>query len=212
MRDIDYRATKASLIAPIEVVNMAKAVLGTIDLDPYSTTSGNLMTGAARYFDREVLSIDDIIAQDWETSSGKRVFFGVPPSSGIVTARRLLHKTLHGYRSGHISQAIMWIGTNEIITRSPWLWDFPICIPFRRLRPCYWDDEVELFRKITPSDWTFVIYMPPCDNPKEFARSLSQFHSCFTTFGRVVMNQYSGEDDWKHGYEAFMKKKYDFRG
>lgn len=47
----DYRASKPTLIAPAEVVGMAKAVLGTIDLDPYSNETGNLMTGAARYFD-----------------------------------------------------------------------------------------------------------------------------------------------------------------
>lgn len=203
---------RASLIAPKEVIEMSRAVLGSIDLDPYSNPTGNRIISAARFFDRDALSLDDIIASDWNTSSSGRIFYGIPFGQGITASRRMLLKTLRDYRSGFIKTAIVWVGSNEVLSNCPWLWDFPICLSYRRLKPVYWDEEAEVYVKVTPSSWSFIVHMPPTESTVDFSRSLSQFHVCFTTMGRVVMNQYSGEDDWLHGYQAFTRKPYNFRG
>ena len=75
--DDSSRLGRASLVAPPEVVTMARAVLGSIDLDPCSNPSGNRMIMAAQYFDRDTLSVDDLIAKPWESTSGKRCFLGL---------------------------------------------------------------------------------------------------------------------------------------
>jgi hypothetical protein len=194
---------------PIEIVLPARSVLGAIDLDPYSTPKINQIVTAARIFDRDQLGMDDIVSRSWETRGQKRVFVGPPTGAGAT--RRLLNKLIREYRAGHVSHAIAWIGHNESIIRMPWVWDFPICMPFRRLRPCYYDDELEKFRSVSPSDWSAVIYLPPADDAYGFHAGLSKFHVAFSQVGRIVFNQYSGEDDWAEAYEIVMGRPYNYR-
>lgn len=212
MSDGEPIKKRPTLIPPQEVITMSRAVLGGIDLDPCSNPTSNRLVMAARYLNRDVLSVDDLLADDWHSNGEKRLFLGMPPSFGVAPARRMLHKLLREYRSGVIDQAIAWVGQNEVMTKTPWAWDFPICIPYRRLKPCYWDEEAGLFRKVMPADWNYIVYLPPCSTPNQFSRALSQFHVCFTAFGRVVMNQFSGEDDWTSAYRALTGKTFDFRG
>lgn len=194
---------------PAEVVTQARAVLGGIDLDPYSTPSINQLVLAGRIYDRDVELMDDIIARDWTAGGEQRVFLGPPIGAGAT--RRLMNKTLREYRAGRVREALIWMGHNETMTRCPWLWDFPVCIPFRRLRPCYYDDELEQFRAVSPSDWSAVVYLPPSDTPALYFTKLSRFNVAFASLGRVIVNEYSGEDDWCNGYKALMKHPYNYR-
>jgi len=197
------------LAPPQDVITLARAVLGTIDLDPYSTPLINRLVLAARIYDRDVELMDDIVHRDWTPAGERRVFLGPPVGAGAT--RRLLHKTLREYQSGRVSEALAWIGHNETITRCPWLWDFPMCMPFRRLRPCYFDDELEEFRTVSPSDWSAIVYLPPTDSPALYQTKLSRFNCAFSAIGRVIVNEYSGEDDWHPGYRAVMKQPYNYR-
>lgn len=193
---------------PIEIVLPARSVLGSIDLDPFSTPKLNRIVTAARIYNRHKLELEDILAKEWDSRGEKRVFVG-PPTGAAVT-RRLLNKLLREYRAGRVSQAIAWIGHNESLIRMPWVWDFPVCIPFHRLRPCYYDEELDRFRNVSPSDWSAVIYLPPADDAYAFHAGVSRFHVSFAPVGRIVFNQYSGEDDWKEAYEVVMGKSYSF--
>lgn len=199
------------LIAPHEVVVATKAVMGGIDLDPYTTTKSNLAIGAARFFDREEMELDDIIAEDWSSNLQQRVFLACLASAGIKVSRRLLLKLLRDYQRNIVSQAIVWVGVHETLTQVPWIWDFPVCIPYRRLRSRYWDSELESFRKIQPASWSFAAFLPPCDSARETAHALSAFHHNFTPLGRVIMNQFAGDDDWKKGYKGLIRRDYNFR-
>jgi|TARA_X000001036_G_scaffold163327_1_gene155005 hypothetical protein len=203
------RVDRCDLAPPSSVVQGARSVLGAIDLDPYSTKDINRLVTAARYYDRDEESLDDIIRKQWDVPGEGRVFVGAPAGAGLT--RRLLNKTLIEYRAGRISHAVLYIGHNEAIIRSPWLWDFPICFPFRRLRPQWWDDELEVFRGISPADWSAVAYLPPPE-PNQFHTMLSRFHNAFSPVGRVVFNEFSGESDWSDSYKATFGKDYTYRG
>jgi hypothetical protein len=209
MSDDEKRPNYCDLAPPSDLVLSARAVMGAIDLDPYTTPQNNRLTLAARIFDRNKLSFDEILSREWTCRGDKRLFLGPPASA--TACRRLCNKALREYREGHIDEAIIWLGNNESLIRMPWIWDFPVCMPFRRLRPCYYDDELDQFRNINPSSWTAVVYMPPCINSDVFNRKLARFHVTFSPVGRVVFNQFSGEDDWKYAYQAATRKPYDFR-
>lgn len=200
---------RLDLAPPQDIILPARSVLGAVDLDPYSTPTINRVVMAKRIYDRDEGSIEDMLASDWEAPGDKRVFVGVPIGAGAT--RRILNKLLREYRAGRVSHAIAWIGHNESIIRMPWLWDFPICIPFRRLRPCYWDDELDKFRSVSPSDWSAVLYLPPADDSYGFHSGLSKFHVAFSPIGRVVFNEASGEDDWAEAYKVATGQPYDYR-
>jgi len=203
------KVNRLDLAPPKDVVLNARMVLGAIDFDPYSTKDINRLVMAARFFDRDNEDFDDVIRKDWKPI-GKRRAFAAPPV-GAGATRRLLNKVLREYRKGIISEAVFWIAHNESITKAPWLWDFPICIPFTRLRGCWWDDEMEEFRRIQPADWSAVVYMPPSESSNEFHAKISRFHTAFSPMGRIIFNELSGENDWEKSYEALYKRPYNYR-
>ena len=196
------------LAPPQDFVLNARAVMGSIDFDPYSTPDINRLVQASRFHDRNTDDLDLLLAQQWDLPGEGRVLVAPPTSAAL--SRRLINKTIREYRAGRVSQAMIWLSHNETMTKAPWLWDFPACIPFRRLRPCWWDDELETFRAIALSDWSVVFYMPPPD-PAQFHARVGRFHSMFSPLGRVVFNELSGEGDWERSYKTLLKKPYNYR-
>lgn len=212
MSEVELRSERPTFSAwspPKEIILMTKAVFGNIDLDPYSLPAINRAIMAKRYFDRSRMSMDDICAAPWEAPGDRRVF--VSAVGNASDTRRLLNKTLMEYQRGNISQAILWIANNESLIRCPWLWDHPVCIPFRRLKPLYWDESLKEFKAFTPADWSAIVYLPPHDTAVDYHLMLSRFHVSFSAFGRVVFNQFSGEGDWEEAYRAYTKRDYNFR-
>lgn len=205
------RPDRCDLAPPQPVVLAARSVLGSIDLDPYSTKDINRMVMASKFFDRN--DGEDALfkstSQSWECIGKGRVF--VAPPAGLAPSRKLFNKTLREYRAGHIDQAVLWVGYNETIIKCPWLWDFPCCIPFKRLRPSWWDDELEVFRSVSPSDWSAVFYLPPPNPGSLFQSMLARFHASFSHLGRIVFNELSGEGDWERAYKANEKQAYNYR-
>ena len=193
---------------PVKLVNAAKAVMGAIDFDPFSTKDINRLVSAARIIDRDKNDLETVLSMDWELPGEKRALVGAP--HGSAWTRRLANKTLREYRKGRVEQAVIWIANNESITKLPWVSDFPVCIPFSRLKPTWYDDELEIFRSIQPSSWSSLVYLPPID-PQGFHSKLSRFQNTFCTIGSVVFNEESGQRDWEKAYELGMKKKYNFR-
>lgn len=203
------RPERVDLAPPLEVVTAARATMGAIDLDPYSTPLINQLVLAGRIYDRDHEDFNDVIARPWGHDTKGRVFTGPPTGAGAT--RRLLNKTLMEYRAGRVQQAVIWVGHNETLIRVPWVWDFPLCLPFRRLRPSYWDDELEQWRSVTPSDWSAIVYLPPASPPEEFHTRLSRFHVAFNGMGRIVFDSNSGEDEWQRPYELLTGRAYCYR-
>ena len=199
----------ASLLAPSEVILAARSVLGSIDLDPFGTVDGNRIVQAARYFNRDQEDVDDIVCRPWGTKDHTRVF--IAPVGGAKPTKRLLNKTLREYRSGVIKEAVIWMPHNESLIRLPWIWNFPVCIPFRRFRPTWWDDETDGFRTVSPAFWSPVIYLPPTETPQLYQEKLMRFHSAFAPLRRVILDESNGEDDWEQSYEAMTGKSFNYR-
>jgi len=201
--------TRADLAPPQKIITAARAVLGAVDFDPYSTPKINEMVMAAKFNNRLTMTLDDVCAGDWQIRGEKRVFLS-PPAMAIIS-RRLLNKAFREYRAGRVEQLLVVLSHNETMTKCPWIWDYPVCIPFKRIRPTYWDDEVEMFRPISPSDWSLVFYLPPVGNPMDQEARLSRFNTMFCEFGRVVINERSGEGDWEKPWEYAHKRPYNYR-
>ena len=188
--------------------------MGAIDFDPFATTDGNRMVQAARYYNREQEDLDDIISRTWETSGSGRVFLA--PIGGAVPTRRLLNKALREYRSGEfVKEVIIWLAHNESLIRLPWIWSFPICMPFRRFRPTWYDEEVNDFRTVSPAFWSPVIYMPPIldfDAGEQSADKVMRFYAAFSGLGRIIHDTENGTDDWEDAYEVMTGASFNYRG
>jgi hypothetical protein len=205
-------STDVSLIAPQEVVTGARAVMGGIDLDPFSTVDGNRLINASRYFNKDQEDLSDIANRSWRFSAGQTRIF-VAPLGGAKIIKSLLNKTLRAYRIGDVTEAVIWLPNNESLARLPWLWNFPLCIPFRRLRPCWWDEEKEAFKTVSPAYWSPIIYLPPTETPALYQEKLFRFHSAFSHMGRIILDESSDlqrTDDWEDAYKANMRKPFDW--
>lgn len=199
---------KHTLCPPKDVVTAARATMGGIDLNPWATAETNRLVEAARYYNETELSLADVLSRPWEAAGRKRAL--VSPPRGSQPARRMINKTLKEYRMGRISQAVIWVNQNECATKIPWIWDFPVCIPFKRLRPCYWDDEVGRFINVSPATWTLVFYLPPCSDSRVYLSAAARFHHAFGALGRIIVNDCAGETDWMDAYAQNTGKKYSY--
>ena len=99
------------LAPPQKVVDGARAVMGSIDFDPYSTKDVNRLVNAARTINRDAYDLDTVTSMDWNLPGEKRAFIGAP--HGAQWSRRLANKTLREYRKGNVEQAVLWISNNE---------------------------------------------------------------------------------------------------
>lgn len=198
-------ADRRDLAPPAAVIDVARCSMGAIDLDPYSTAEVNHVVQAARWLERDRdLSIS--AGRHWSPLGKKRVLLAIP--SGMKASRVLANKLLHEYRGGHISQAILWLGSNETLAACPWIWDFPICIPWVRLAPTFWDDELERSIRVTPADWSPIVYLPPASPSEDFASGLARFHAAASPYGRIVLDQWSGDGRWRDCYQAATGRPY----
>jgi len=203
---------RTELGPPKDLIESAKAVMGAIDFDPFSTKEINGLVQAAKFYDRGAgpeaeFALEDIIARPWDLPGEKRALVG--PAHGAKWTRRLINKVFREYRKGNVDQAVIWIANSETLTKVPWIWNYPVCIPFKRLRATWYDDELEMYKSICPSSWSGVVYLPPADATR-FHAKLSLFHASFFTMGPIIMNEMSGHTDWEKAYALGMKKKYNF--
>jgi hypothetical protein len=197
------------LIPPVAVVEVARCTMGGIDLDPFSSSQGNHVVQAARFLE----ATDDLevaTGQDWSPSGRRRVLLAVP--GGLRRLRALANKLLAEYRAGRITEAVLWSGSNELLVGCPWLWDFPICLPFRRLAPRFWDDELERAEPVLPADWSPIVYLPPASPTEAFRDGVARFHAAAAPIGRIVLDEWSGESRWRECYATRMGKPYRFHG
>jgi hypothetical protein len=181
--------------------------MGTIDLDPWSTAERNHVIQAATYLEQDDLEVR--LQQPWSTEPGKRALLALP--SGLSLCKALANRTFELWKDNQISQAILWFGTSEILASCPWLWDYPICIPFRRLAPCFWDDELEETIRVSPGTWSPIIHLPPISRGPsgdplrdglDLRNGIARFHAATGGFGRVVFDRWSGEHRWLAAYQA----------
>jgi len=163
---------------PLSVIKAAKAVMGSIELDPASCELANQIVGAARYF----TEADNGLIQEWDAYS---VWLN-PPYSYITHARGMesgdrpksiikqwVDKLIGEYKAGHIQEAILLTKADPKQSWFQPLWEFLICFARDRIyfnRPGGLEPEKMMFG-------TAFVYLGPHEE---------KFVDMFSRFGRVV--------------------------
>jgi hypothetical protein len=193
---------------PADFITASRMTMGGIDFDPYSTPLNNTLIVARSFFDLKKMSLQEILQAEWAAGGKGRTHVFCP--FGMDPNRRMLHKTLAEYRAGRVSEATFLVTNPETACKCPWVWDFPICIPFRRPRLQWWDDELGRFATYNPPTWGFLVYFPPQDNTA-FLKGLNRFHTAFSPIGRIVFNEFCGDQGWLRDYRATYGKDFVFQ-
>jgi len=180
--------------------------MGGIDFDAWSTPRFNRHVCARRYNNRDELDDDEIISEPWLVPEQGRVVMAV--AAGAQTTRKMLGRMLREYRTGNIQQGCAIVSYQEVCRTAPWIWDFPICIPFRRLSYRYWDEELEQLRSVRTAQWSVVVYFPPVELADEYHNGISRFHLAFSPIGRVVLSEYCGDRRWRADYRRCLGREF----
>jgi hypothetical protein len=191
-----------SLAPPQAVIDVARRTMGAVDL-----VVGDSLAGRASEAARCLPPGEAWGPLHWPVVGKGRALLPIR-SGGLRKARSLAGALLRSYRAGRVSEAVVWCGSSEILPSCPWFWDFPVCLPFRRLAAQYWDDELEELRRVAPSGWSAIVYLPPAAPQSEFARGLARFHVAAGAIGRVVLDERSGDSTWDQSYQALTGKEY----
>ena len=128
----------------------------------------------------------------------------VAPKGAVRNTRIWLNKTINEYRNGHIKSFIFFTSASEIIRASPVIFDYPICIPFKRVKQLRATSNG--FEATSPSTWNIIIYGPPLDEVLSNIDKVTLFHNTFRDIGRVCFNEYAG-DGWQKDIEYFEENK-----
>ena len=110
---------------PAAVVELARQVLGVIDLDPASNEVAQRTVRATRWFSKA----DNGLTHPWEG----RVFLNPPYSFPLV--RNFTRKLIEEHNTGHVAAAILIVNN---ATDAQWFQDllarFPVCLTRGRIK------------------------------------------------------------------------------
>lgn len=197
---------RAPLAPPACFVDAARKTMGGLDFDPCSSKDNNQLVLARRFLDRELVDLEVILNDDWNIPADGRLICCTP--APLLTTRRFLHRILAEYRTGRVNQACVLVTISEAAIRLPWIWDFPVALPFRRLGYRWYDRESGKHRTNTPAQWPFAVYLPPCDTPEQSQAAIVRFHEAFSPFSRIILNELAGDLSWKQHYKKYFGKDF----
>lgn len=170
---------------PRLLADLARAVLGSIDLDPASCEAANQFVGAARYFTRK----EDGLSQDWGFES--RVYLNPPggklkgESSAVVWWNKLvLEVGLGNVKSAiFLGFSLEFLQTAQQSALDPL--GCPFCIPRRRTAFIGAAENGQLTERASPTHANVIVGIPPAD---DLSRAVFQTHfrRAFRTLGTVV--------------------------
>jgi len=164
-----FSSESVEYYTPLQYVEAARQVMGSIDLDPASCEAAQKVIGAPRYYTKEM----DGLKQKWEG----RVWLNPPygkignASSQGYWGQRLLEE----YRDGNVSEAILLV---KAATGYEWfekLWDeLPVCFARERLSFIREDGDDDGSSK----QGTCFFYL---------GENVERFVEVFTRFGRIIL-------------------------
>ncbi len=145
---------------PPEYIAAARAVMGTIDLDPASTLDANQVVRADKFF----TSDDDGLAQEWAGN----VWMNPPYASNLVA--RFADKLAESVADGDVSQAIVLVNN---ATETAWFRtlveiSMSVCFPASRIK--FWQPSGEFG---APLQGQAILYCG--ENYESFARNFYQY-------------------------------------
>ena len=155
---------------PRHIIDAARDVMGSIELDPASCEEANAIIRAARYFD----ATTDGLSQSWTCETlwlnppyGKRN----GESLQAIWSQRLIAQ----YRHGLVGQACLLVNA---MTGNRWfkpLWDYPLCFVDGRIR---FVAPAASGPKNQPTHSSVVVY---------FGGRHAAFERRFADLGRVIL-------------------------
>ena len=151
---------------PSLFVEAARRTMGSIDLDPASTSQANEVIGASLFYTKETNGLE----QDWRDN----VFLNPPYAQPLI---QLFIEKLYRERD-HLGQAILLVNN---ATETKWFQRAissatAVCFPAKRIR--FWGPKGEKGQPLQGQ--TFIYYASALDNRRAFNRE-------FKTFGKVLI-------------------------
>ena len=92
----------------------------------------------------------------------------------------------------------------EIIRAAPVIWDYPVCIPFKRVKQLRATSTG--FESVLPSTWNVLVYGPPLESAISDIDKITLFYDTFRDVGRIIYNEYAG-DNWAKDLEYFEEQR-----
>jgi hypothetical protein len=159
---------------PARYVDVAREVMGGIDLDPASSQLANQIVRAMKHYSKE----DNGLTQEW----CGRIWLNPPYSSDKGTtgregsrqglAKPFIFRLIDEYNKGNVTQAILLITTDTDASWFKPLWNYPICFA---------DHKVMFHRPGRSNEGQFFgtsfVYLGPNE---------SKFIEIFSQFGRIA--------------------------
>ncbi len=182
-------------VSPPDLIGTATAFFnGSIDLDPASSETANVLVGADRFF----TPAENGLRQTWKAKSvylfPPRDFLLAseqPPDTRLFTRSRRFKKSaqrvwieeaLNRYKKNEFEEALVFLTSTDVALRVAQNigFDFPLCI-LKEKPELRWD-EPELPKVDNTKCYGFVYYLPSSKNSID---RVSNFCDMFTQIGRV---------------------------
>ena len=188
------KGLKLPLYPTPQLIERARMVMGSIDYDPTSDPVQQVLVDATSVPGIEV----NPIKEHWHGN------VWVSPKGAVRDCRIWLTKTINEYRNGYINSFVFFCSASELLRASPVIWDYPVCIPFKRVKQLRATGNG--FEPVSPSTWNLLVYGPPVDQTLTDIDKVTLFYNTFRDVGRVIYNEYAG-DSWSKDLEFFEENK-----
>lgn len=188
------KGLKLPLYPTPQLIDRAREVMGSIDFDPTSDPVQQVLVDATSVPGIEV----NPLQEHWHGN------VWVAPKGAVRDSRIWLNKTLDEYRNGYIKSFVFFSSASELLRAAPVVWDYPICIPFKRVKQLRATSTG--FEPVSPSTWNLIIFGPPTSQALTDIDRVSLFYSHFRDVGRVIYSEFAG-DNWSKDLEYFEDNK-----
>ena len=188
------KGLKLPLYPTPQLIERARTVMGSIDYDPTSDPVQQVLVNATSVPGIEV----NPIKEHWHGN------VWVSPKGAVRDCRIWLTKAINEYRNGYINSFVYFCSASELLRASPIIWDYPVCIPFKRVKQLR--ATANGFEPVSPSTWNLLVYGPPVDQTLTDIDKVTLFYNTFRDVGRVIYNEYAG-DSWSKDLEFFEENK-----
>lgn len=188
------KGLKLPLYPTPQLIERARTVMGSIDYDPTSDPVQQVLVDATSVPGIEV----NPIKEHWHGN------VWVSPKGAVRDCRIWLTKAINEYRNGYINSFVYFCSASELLRASPIIWDYPVCIPFKRVKQLR--ATANGFEPVSPSTWNLLVYGPPVDQTLTDIDKVTLFYNTFRDVGRVIYNEYAG-DSWAKDLEFFEENK-----
>ena len=187
---------KLPLYPTPQLIERARTVMGSIDFDPTSDPVQQVLVDSVAVPSIEI----NPLQEHWHGNCW------VAPKGAVRNTRIWLNKTISEYRNGYINSFVFFTSASEIIRATPVIWDYPVCIPFKRVKQLRATSTG--FESVSPSTWNVLIYGPPLEASINDIDKITLFYDTFRDVGRIIYNEYAG-DNWAKDLEFFEEEKGD---